>query len=55
MGGDEQGKFPPVPGDRLAASGDTLPDLPPYCCAPARQGQRGPDRALPPGAPEELG
>lgn len=51
MGGDEQVKFPPFPGDDLEASGPALPDLRSHCRVRARQGQRGPDRALSPGAP----
>ena len=46
---DEQFKFPPLPGDRHPSSGHALPDLSPHRRVPARQPQRGPDRALPPG------
>jgi hypothetical protein len=46
---DEQVKFAPFPGDRHPAAGHALPDLPPHRRVPAREGQRGPDRALPPG------
>lgn len=49
MKGDEQFTFPPLPRDHYPPSGHTLPDLPPHHRLPARQGQRGPDRALPPG------
>ena len=36
MRGDEQFKFPPLPGDRHPASGHALPDLPPHRRVPAR-------------------
>jgi len=45
----EQVKFPPLPGDRDPSAGDALPDLPSDRRLPARQPQRGADRALPPG------
>jgi hypothetical protein len=45
----EQVDFPPVSGDRDPSSCNTLPDLPSDRCLPARQPQRGPDRALPQG------
>jgi hypothetical protein len=47
--GDEQVKFPSFSCDRHPASGCALPDLRPHCRIPARQDQRGSDRALPPG------
>ncbi len=47
--GNEQFKYPPLPGDRHPSSGHPLPDLPPHRRLPARPPQRGPDRALPPG------
>jgi hypothetical protein len=50
-GGDEQFRFPPLPCDRYPSSGHALSDLPPHRRIPARQPQRGPDRALPPGPP----
>ena len=46
--GDET-KVPPLPCDCDPASGHALPDLPPDGRMPAREPQRGPDRALPPG------
>ena len=46
---NEQVVFPPLPCDRYPAAGHPLPDLPPYRGVPARQPQRGPDQALPPG------
>jgi len=45
----EQVIFPPFPCDRYPAAGHPLPDLPAHRGVPARQPQRGPDRALPPG------
>ena len=51
MRGDEQVKLPPFPRDGFAPSGHALPDLRPHRRAPARQGQRSADRALPAGAP----
>jgi len=47
--GDEQVTFPALPRDHHPASGHALPDLPPHRRAQAREPQRGPDRALPPG------
>jgi hypothetical protein len=49
MGGDEYATFPPLPCDRYPAAGHPLPDLRPHPRPPARQHQRGLDRALPPG------
>lgn len=46
--GNEQFKFPPLPCDRCPSSGHALRDLPPHRRVPARQPERGPDRALPP-------
>jgi hypothetical protein len=40
---------------RMPLTGHALPDLPPHRRLPAREPQRGPDRALPPGHPEALG
>ena len=51
IGGDEQVKFSAVPRDRHPSSGHPLPDMPPHHRLPAREGQRCPDRALPPGPP----
>ena len=51
MRGDEQVKLPPLPRDGFAPSRHALPDLRPHRRAPARQGQRSPDRALPAGTP----
>jgi len=48
---NEQVIFPSLPGDRHPAAGDPLPDLPSHRGVPARQSQRGPDRALPPCPP----
>jgi len=45
---DEHVTFPPLPGDRHPPAGHPLPDLRPYPRLPARQHQRGLDRALPP-------
>ena len=53
--GDEQFTFPPLPGDRYPSSRHALPDLPPHRRLPARQPERGPDRALPPGPPRSAG
>jgi len=50
-GGDEQARFPALPRDRHPSSGHPLPDMPPHPRLPAREGQRCPDRALPPGPP----
>jgi hypothetical protein len=44
----EQVIFPPLSCDRYPAAGHPLPDLPAHRGVPARQPQRGPDRALPP-------
>jgi hypothetical protein len=49
MEANEQVTFPPLPCDRYPAAGHPLPDLPPHRGVPARQPQRGPDPALPPG------
>jgi hypothetical protein len=46
---DEHVTFPPLPGDRQPYAGHPLPALRPYPRLPARQHQRGLDRALPPG------
>lgn len=46
---NEQVIFPSLPGDRHPTAGHPLRDLPPHCGVPARQPQRGPDGALPPG------
>ncbi len=51
IGGDEQVKFPALPRDRHPSSGHPLPDMPAHHRLPAREGQRCPDRALPPGPP----
>lgn len=51
IGGDEQVKFPALPGDGHPSSGHPLPDMPAHHRLPARAGQRCPDRALPPGPP----
>ena len=51
IGGDEQVKFPALPRDHHPPSGHPLPDMPPHHRLPAREGQRCPDRALPPGPP----
>lgn len=51
IGGDEQVKFPALPRDRHPSSGHPLPDMPHHHRLPAREGQRCPDRALPPGPP----
>ena len=51
LGGDEQVKFPALPRDRHPSSGHPLPDMPAHHRLPAREGQRCPDRALPPGPP----
>ena len=48
MGCDAQFTFPPLPRDRYPSSGHPLPDLPPHHRVPAREGQRNPDRTLPP-------
>ena len=45
---DEHATFPSLPGDRHPYAGHPLPDLRPYPRLPARQHQRGLDRALPP-------
>ena len=50
--GDKHVKLPPLPGDCFASSGHALPDLSPYRCVPARQSERGPNRALPAGPPQ---
>ena len=54
-GGDGQVRFPALPRDRHPSSGHPLPDMPPHRRLPAREGQRCPDRALPPGPPETPG
>jgi hypothetical protein len=46
---NEQVTFAPLSCDRYPPAGHPLPDLPPHRGVPARQPQRGPDRALPPG------
>jgi hypothetical protein len=46
---NEQVTFAPLSCDRCPPAGHPLPDLPPHRGVPARQPQRGPDRALPPG------
>jgi hypothetical protein len=46
---DEHATFPPLPGDRHPSAGHSLPYLRPHPRLPARQHQRGLDRALPPG------
>ncbi len=50
-GGDGQARFPALPRDRHPSSGHPLPDMPPHPRLPARESQRCPDRALPPGPP----
>jgi hypothetical protein len=40
--------FPPLPGDRCPSAGYPMPDLRLHLRLPARQHQRGPNRALPP-------
>ena len=45
---NEQVTFPPLSCDRCPPAGHPLPDLPPHRGVPARQPQRGPERALPP-------
>ena len=50
-GSDEQARFPALHRDRHSSSGHPLPDMPPHPRLPAREGQRCPDRALPPGPP----
>jgi hypothetical protein len=49
--GDEYATFPPRPGDRHPSAGHPLPALRPHTRLPARQHQRGADRALPPSPP----
>jgi hypothetical protein len=49
--GDGRARFPVLPRERHPASGHPLPDMPPHHRLPAREGQRCPDRALPPGPP----
>ncbi len=49
--GAEQDGFPALPRDRHPSSGHSPPDMPPHHRLPAREGQRCPDRALPPGPP----
>jgi hypothetical protein len=51
LGGDEQARFPALPRDRHPSSGHPLPDMPHHHRLPARESQRCPDRALPPGPP----
>jgi len=51
MEDDEHAPFPPLPGDCHPSAGHPLPDLRPHPRLPARQHQRDPDRALPPGPP----
>src|SRR6266516_1548254 len=51
MEGDEYATFPPLPGDRHPPADHPLPALRPHPRLPARQHQRGADRALPPGPP----
>jgi hypothetical protein len=51
MEGDEYATFPPLPGDRHPSAGHPLSALRPHPRLPARQHQRGSDRALPPGPP----
>jgi hypothetical protein len=46
---DGQARFPALPRDRHPSSGHPLPDMPPRPRLPARESQRCPDRALPPG------
>jgi len=53
MGLDDQLRFPEISRNRHPATGYPLPDLPPHGGSPARPGQRGPDRALPPRPPRE--
>ena len=50
-GGDGQVRFPALPRDRHPASGHPRPDMPHHHRLPARERQRCPDRALPPGPP----
>jgi hypothetical protein len=49
MEDDEYATFPPLPCDRYPSAGYSLPDLRPHPRLSARQHQRSPDRALPPG------
>jgi hypothetical protein len=50
-GGDEQARFPALPRDRHPSSGHPRPDMPHHHRLPARESQRCPDWALPPGPP----
>ena len=50
-GGDGQARFSALPRDRHPSSGHPRPDMPPHHRLPARERQRCPDRALPPGPP----
>ena len=52
MGCDEYRKFPPLSRDRYASPGHAMPDLSPHRRVPARQSERGPNRALPAGPPQ---
>src|ERR1700722_16279281 len=48
-------RVPALPGDCYPSAGCPLPGVPAHNRAPARKGERGPDRPLPPGAPREAG
>src|ERR1700722_15984986 len=48
-------RVPALPGYCVPSAGCPLPGVPAHNRAPARKGERGPDRPLPPGAPREAG